>query len=102
MDLASLEWEYEKTHNFRRLGAVIAALFFGFAAFLFLPQRLQRNPLPLRRTFNTRCELRRRHVFIVYERALQLPQFPLRRYVALPHELRAGGRRSCLPAFRWR
>jgi uncharacterized membrane protein YqjE len=36
MDLASLEWEYEKNLNFKRIGAVIAAVFLGFAAFMFI------------------------------------------------------------------
>ncbi len=36
MDLASLEWQYEKELNVRRLGALIAAAVLGFAAFIIL------------------------------------------------------------------
>jgi uncharacterized membrane protein YqjE len=36
MDLAALEWDYEKKHNLRRLAAVVVAAVLGFVAFILI------------------------------------------------------------------
>ena len=36
IDLASLEWQFEKSHSLKRIGALILAVFLAFAAFVFI------------------------------------------------------------------
>jgi uncharacterized membrane protein YqjE len=36
IDLASLEWQFEKSHSLKRIGALVFAVFLAFAAFVFI------------------------------------------------------------------
>ncbi len=47
VDLVSLEWQYEKWHNLRRLAALAAAAFLGLSAFIFCRWRLSWGSQPL-------------------------------------------------------